>query len=70
MNYNYYNGNNDYTYKSKDKPKKATRTVYTTKLINKLIEDHSNGYEIPYDAFFNRDLELRAKGIVFEMTPE
>lgn len=69
-NYNYYSGNNDYTYENKEKPKKASRTVYTTKLINKLLEDHSNGYEIPYDAFFNRDLELRAKGIVFEMTQE
>jgi len=70
-NYNMNAGGVDYTYKSESGgQKKSSRTVYSTKLINKLLEDHNNGYEIPYDAFFNRDLELRAKGIVFEMTPE
>lgn len=71
MNYNYNNSPGDYTYEQKDNTsKRSSRTVYSTKLINKLIEDHNNGYDIPYDAFYQRDLELRAKGIIFEMTPE
>lgn len=71
-NYNYNNSNpggNDYTYSS-DQKKKTTRTIYSTKLIDKLIKDHSEGYEIPYDAFFQRDLKLRAPGIIFDMTEE
>lgn len=61
----------DYAYKSsKPTEKRVTRQIYSTKLINQLIEDHNNGYEIPYDAFFQRDLRLRAPNIVFEMTPE
>lgn len=61
----------DYAYKNtKPTEKRVTRQIYSTKLINQLIEDHNNGYEIPYDAFFQRDLRLRAPNIVFEMTPE
>ena len=70
MAYNY-NSAGDYTYDQRDNtPKRGSRMIYSTKLIDKLIEDHNNGYDIPYDAFYQRDLELRAKGIIFEMTPE
>lgn len=69
--YNYNKVDTNFTY-GNDKPdgKKTARRIYSTKLINQLIEDHNNGYEIPYDAFFQRDLQLRAPNIVFEMTPE
>lgn len=70
MAYNY-NSAGDYTYDQRDNNnKRGSRMIYSTKLIDKLIEDHNNGYDIPYDAFYQRDLELRAKGIIFEMTPE
>lgn len=69
--YNYNKVDTNFTY-SEDKSggRKTARRIYSTKLINQLIEDHNNGYEIPYDAFFQRDLQLRAPNIVFEMTPE
>ena len=69
--YNYNKVDTDFTYRNdKQDEKKATRRIYSTKIIDQLIEDHKNGYEIPYDAFFQRDLRLRAPNIVFEMTPE
>lgn len=69
--YNYNKVDTDFTYRNdKSDEKKATRRIYSTKIIDQLIEDHRNGYEIPYDAFFQRDLRLRAPNIVFEMTPE
>lgn len=70
--YNYNKVDTNFTYGGKDAQsgKKSARRIYSTKLINQLIEDHNNGYEIPYDAFFQRDLQLRAPNIVFEMTPE
>jgi hypothetical protein len=69
--YNYNKTDTDFTYKNnKPSEKKTNRQIYSTKIINQLIEDHMNGYEIPYDAFFQRDLRLRAPNIVFEMTPE
>jgi hypothetical protein len=71
--YSYGNvGFNDYGYEGDNEvgKKKPKRTVYSTKLINQLIDDRSKGYEIPYDAFFQRDLDLRAPNLVFDMTPE
>ena len=69
--YNYNKVDTNFTYGDIGKDtKKSARRIYSTKLINQLLEDHSNGYEIPYDAFFQRDLQLRAPNIVFEMTPE
>lgn len=69
--YNYNKVDTNFTYgNDKSDGKKTARRIYSTKLINQLIEDHNNGYEIPYDAFFQRDLQLRAPNIVFEMTPE
>lgn len=69
--YNYNKVDTDFTYRNdKQDEKKSTRRIYSTKIIDQLIEDHRNGYEIPYDAFFQRDLRLRAPNIVFEMTPE
>ena len=69
--YNYSKVDTDFTYKNNEQTgKKAARRIYSTRLINQLLEDHSKGYEIPYDAFFQRDLQLKAPNIVFEMTPE
>lgn len=69
--YNYSKVDTDFTYKNNEQSgKKAVRRIYSTRLINQLLEDHSKGYEIPYDAFFQRDLQLKAPNIVFEMTPE
>lgn len=50
--------------------KRKLRRVYSTELINELISERNLGYDIPYDAFFQRDLELRAPGVTFRMTPE
>lgn len=44
--------------------------MYSTALINKLIEDRNLGYDIDFDPFFNRDTELRASNIPFKMTDE
>lgn len=50
--------------------KKRPRRVYSTALINQLIKDRSMGYDIDYDPFYLRDLDLRAPGITFKMTEE
>jgi hypothetical protein len=50
--------------------KRKLRRVYSTELINELISERNLGYDIPYDAFFQRDLELRAPAVTFRMTPE
>lgn len=50
--------------------KERARRVYSTALINKLIEDRNQGYDIDFDPFFNRDTELRASNIPFKMTDE
>ena len=55
--------------KEEDKRKKLRR-VYSTNLINQLIKDRSMGYDIDYDPFYMRDLDLRAPGVTFKMTPE
>ncbi len=69
--YNYSKVDTDFTYKNNEQTgKKTARRIYSTRLIDQLLEDHKNGYEIPYDAFFQRDLQLKAPNIVFEMTPE
>lgn len=53
-----------------EEEKRKLRRIYSTELINELIEERKQGYDIPYDAFFQRDLELRAPGITFKMIPE
>lgn len=47
---------------------KRQRRIYTTKLIDQLIKDRQSGYEIDFDPFFQRDLELRAENVPFVMT--
>ena len=53
-----------------EEQRRRQRRVYSTELINKLLEDYRQGYEIPFDAFFNRDTDLRAANITFKMTNE
>ena len=50
--------------------KERARRVYSTALINKLIDDRNQGYDIDFDPFFNRDTDLRASNIPFKMTDE
>lgn len=50
--------------------KKRPRRIYSTALINQLIKDRSMGYDIDYDPFYMRDLDLRAASITFKMTEE
>lgn len=53
-----------------EEEKRKLRRIYSTELIDELIRERGQGYDIPYDAFFQRDLELRAPGVTFRMTPE
>ena len=46
------------------------RRIYSTAVIEQLIKDRSDGYDIDYSPFFERDLELRAPNIIFDMTKE
>lgn len=53
-----------------EEEKRKNRRVYSTALINELIAERNKGYDIPFDAFYNRDLDLRASGVTFRMTDE
>lgn len=48
--------------------RKKQRKIYSTQIIEKLIQDRNQGYDIDFEPFFNRDLELRAANIPFKMT--
>lgn len=52
-----------------DKQEKSKR-IYTTEIINKLLEDAGKGLEIDTSPFFMGDLELRDANIVFQYTEE
>ena len=49
---------------------KKQRRIYSTQLINQLIKDRNQGYDIDFEPFFQRDLDLRAANIPFKMTEE
>jgi hypothetical protein len=49
---------------------KKQRRIYSTAMIRQMINDRNNGYEIDYEPFFMRDLDLRAANIPFRMTEE
>ena len=49
---------------------KKQRRIYSTQSINRLIEDRNQGYDIDFEPFFMRDLDLRAANIPFKMTEE
>lgn len=49
---------------------KKSRKIYTTAMINKLIADRNAGYDIDYEPFYQKDLDLRAPNITFLMTEE
>ena len=49
---------------------KKARKIYSTAIINKMIEDRNNGYDIDYEPFYQKDLDLRAPNITFLMTDE
>ena len=49
---------------------KKQRRIYSTQLINQLIQDRNQGYDIDFEPFFMRDLDLRAANIPFKMTEE
>ena len=50
--------------------RERARRVYSTALINKLIDDRNQGYDIDFEPFFNRDTNLRNANIPFKMTDE
>lgn len=51
-----------------NKEKEKNRRVYTTEMINQLVKDRNEGYDIDYSPFFERDLDLRAPNVTFKMT--
>lgn len=53
-----------------DSSKSAVRKIYSTEIIDKLLEERAEGYDIPFDAFFQRNIDLRASNITFRMTDE
>lgn len=67
---NNYSYDFDTTVKTNDTDKKRPRRIYSTALINQLIKDRQQGYDIDYNPFYMRDLDLRAPGITFKMTEE
>lgn len=74
MAYNSNNSNYSYDFdtsvKSAEQEKKRPRRIYSTALINQLIKDRQQGYDIDYDPFYMRDLNLRAPGVTFRLTQE
>ena len=56
--------------KKQEEDKRKSRRVYSTALIDELIKERNMGYDIPYDAFFMRDIDLRAPNVTFKMTDE
>ena len=50
--------------------RERARRVYSTALINKLIDDRNQGYDIDFEPFFNRDTNLRNANIPFKMTDD
>ena len=56
--------------KKQEEDKRKSRRVYSTALIDDLIKERNMGYDIPYDAFFMRDIDLRAPNVTFKMTDE
>ena len=49
---------------------KKQRRIYSTQSINQLIADRNQGYDIDFEPFFMRDLDLRNANIPFKMTEE
>lgn len=49
---------------------KKQRRIYSTQLINQLIQDRNQGYDIDFEPFFMRDLDLRAANIPFKMSED
>lgn len=49
---------------------KRLRKVYSTELINQLIKDKHEGYDVDMSPFFQRDETLRAANVPFRLTPE
>ena len=56
--------------KKQEEDKRKSRRVYSTALIDELIKERNMGYDIPYDAFFTRDIDLRAPNVTFKITEE
>lgn len=63
-----YNVKKPTNYKAPDDDQK--RKVWSTAVINKMIDDYNNGYEIDYSPFFWNDIELKAENISYDYTDE
>lgn len=46
-----------------------SKRIYTTEIINQIIDDYKNGYEYDTAPFKEGDVDLRAPNISFEYTP-
>jgi len=55
-------------YKKPDSEKK--RRVWSTEMINQIISDYNDGYDIDYSPFFWNDIELRAENVSYDYTNE
>lgn len=49
---------------------KQQKRIWSTKLINQMLEDYANGFEIDYSPFFEHDIDLKAENISFDYTDE
>lgn len=62
------------TFFSNDVPvqqdERKVRKIYSTAMINQLIADRNAGYDIDYEPFYMKDLDLKSPNISFMMTDE
>lgn len=63
---------NEIRYNSLDKKaeKEKTSKVYSTKIINKILEKKKRGIQTDIDCFFHGNIDYRDAGIIFEYTDE
>lgn len=53
----------------KEKKRKQSR-LYTTEIINSMLDDIAKGYDVDMAPFFDQKIDLRAPNITFKYTPE
>lgn len=49
---------------------RGKRTIFSTAIIDSMLQEQAQGYEISWEPFYNRDITLKASNIIFEMTRE
>ena len=53
-----------------EQKRQKSRKVYSTEIIDRLLKDNAEGYDIDFEPFFNRDPDLRNSNVTFRMTKE